>query len=82
MLHKFHHFTFITLIKPFHHVRYINKYKKRLKMPLANSNCNGKIWIFTNQDIGTTVVKDTEQKLTLSMKHQIHPRAFMYNCLC
>uniref|UniRef100_A0A0V0I5C8 Putative ovule protein n=1 Tax=Solanum chacoense TaxID=4108 RepID=A0A0V0I5C8_SOLCH len=39
-------------------------------MPLATSNCNGKIWYFTNHDFTTTVIKDTEQQLTLQLHHQ------------
>lgn len=45
-------------------------------MPLATSNCNGKIWVFTNNEYDITVVRDTEQQLTLNMKHQIMPCNF------
>lgn len=60
MLHNFHKFTFIGLLEPLQNSRHIEKYKRRLRMPLATSNCNGKICFFTNYDFTTTVVKDSE----------------------
>ncbi|KAG5616344.1 hypothetical protein H5410_016168 [Solanum commersonii] len=72
MLHNFHKFTFIGLLEPFQNCRRINKYRRRLRMPLATSNCNGKTWFFTNRDFTTTVIKDTEQQLTLQLHHHIY----------
>ncbi|KAG5575266.1 hypothetical protein H5410_055400 [Solanum commersonii] len=70
MLHSFHKFTFIGLLEPFQNSRHINKYRRRLRMPLATSNCNGKIWFFTTRDFTTTVIKNTKQQLTLQLHHQ------------
>ncbi|KAH0679123.1 hypothetical protein KY284_020208 [Solanum tuberosum] len=38
-------------------------------MQVVKANCNGKIWCFVNSDFDITVVKDTEQQLTLCLKH-------------
>ncbi|KAG5595366.1 hypothetical protein H5410_036598 [Solanum commersonii] len=65
MLHNFHKFYFIGLVEPFQHVRQINKYIRRLRMPLVKQNCNGKIWVIINSDFDVTVVRDTKQQLTL-----------------
>lgn len=70
MLHNYHKFTFIGLLEPFQHINEINKYKRRLKMKLALSNCNGKIWLFINHDIITYVLKDTDQQLTVQLQDQ------------
>lgn len=43
MLHKFHKISFIGLMEPFQNLRQINKYKRRLHMEKAKTNCNGKI---------------------------------------
>jgi len=68
MLHKFHNFTSVALLEPFQQARHLNKYRRRLKMPIAVSNCNGKIWLFINHDIDMNVVKDEEQQITVELK--------------
>lgn len=60
MLHNYHKFAFVALLEPFQHVRFINRYRRRLKMPKAMHNCNGKIWIFTNHGFDVTVVSDSQ----------------------
>ena len=65
MLHKYHKFSFIALMEPFQDSRFIKKYRRRLRMPLATSNYNGKIWIFINHDFDIIVISNTEQQLTL-----------------
>jgi len=69
MLHKFHNFLFIGLMEPFQDSRHINKYRRRLRMSNATTNCNGKIWFFTNHDVDFTIIKDTDQQLTMKLKH-------------
>lgn len=56
MLHRFHKITFIDLMELFQLARHINKYKRRVKMNLAISNCNDKIWLFTNHNVIATVL--------------------------
>lgn len=70
MLHNHHRFAFIALLEPFQHVRYINRYRRRLKMPRAIHNCNGKIWFFANHGFDATVMSNTDQQLTVLMKNQ------------
>lgn len=39
-------------------------------MHQAIANCNGKIWLFTNHNLGVTVIRDTEQQLTVKVDNQ------------
>ena len=45
-------------------------------MLLATSKCNGKIWVFKNQEYDIAVIRDTKQQITLNMKHQTMPYNF------
>ncbi|XP_060190703.1 uncharacterized protein LOC132619963 [Lycium barbarum] len=45
--------------------RYIQRYRNRLAMANAFSNCSGKIWCFVNINIDVEVISDTVQQLTL-----------------
>ncbi|XP_015169587.1 uncharacterized protein [Solanum tuberosum] len=45
-------------------------------MPFVTSNCNGKIWVFTNHDFDIIVVSNTDQQLTLNLKHQTQQHNF------
>lgn len=42
MLHNHHKFTFVALLEHFHAVTHINKYKRRLRMPMVTHNNNEK----------------------------------------
>lgn len=64
MLHNFHKFALVALLEPFQPVTCINRYKRRLRMPMVTHNINGKIWVFTNDGCDVTVVNNTEQQLT------------------
>ncbi|KAG5631789.1 hypothetical protein H5410_003506 [Solanum commersonii] len=57
-------------MEPFRSVRSINKYRRRLRMPMVTHNINGKIWVFTNRGYDVTIVKNTEQQLTVLMLDQ------------
>lgn len=70
MLHNFLKFAFVALMEPFQHVRTINRYKERLKMPHACHNVNGKIWVFTNHGYDTSVISNSEQQITIKMQDQ------------
>lgn len=39
-------------------------------MPLATHNCNGKIWVFTNQGFDLTVMSNTNQQITFMLHDQ------------
>lgn len=70
MLHNFHKFAFVALLEPFQPVRCINRYRRRLRMPVVNHNSNGKIWVFTNHGYEVTVVSNTDQQLTVLLLDQ------------
>ncbi|KAG5601718.1 hypothetical protein H5410_033088, partial [Solanum commersonii] len=61
MLHNVHKFSFIALLEPFQDNRHINKYRRRLRMPFATSNCKK---------------YSTDQQLTLNLKHQTQQHTF------
>ncbi|KAK4364434.1 hypothetical protein RND71_015792 [Anisodus tanguticus] len=51
MLHRHHKFFLIAMMEHFQHVSKLHQYKRRIHIPYANSNCNGKIWFFVNENI-------------------------------
>ncbi|KAF3621253.1 hypothetical protein FXO38_31909 [Capsicum annuum] len=53
--------------EPFQHAHKIEKYRRRLGMPTALSNINGKIWAFMDENWEVTVLMDTEQQLSLKL---------------
>ncbi|XP_060170609.1 uncharacterized protein LOC132601546 [Lycium barbarum] len=55
-------------MEPFQHQRQIQKYRRRLGMPYANSNCNGKIWFFVQHNVDVKVLLDTEQSITVKLQ--------------
>ncbi|XP_060211843.1 uncharacterized protein LOC132639414 [Lycium barbarum] len=57
-------------MEPFQHQRQIHKYRRRLGMPYANSNCNGKIWFFVEHNVDVKVLLDTEQSFTVKLQFQ------------
>ncbi|XP_060181254.1 uncharacterized protein LOC132610870 [Lycium barbarum] len=64
MLHRDHKFFLVALMEPFQHQRQIQKYRRKLGMPNANFNCNGKIWFFVQDKVDVEVLLDTEQSIT------------------
>ncbi|XP_060182302.1 uncharacterized protein LOC132611967 [Lycium barbarum] len=48
----------------FQHVSKIQHYKRRIGMPYANSNCNGKTWFFVNENVDVEILQDTTQQIT------------------
>lgn len=76
MLHYHHKFAFVALLEPFQAVRHINKYRRRLKMPLGTHNNNGKIWLFTNHGFDVSVVSNSDQQLTVLMKNHFTALSF------
>ncbi|XP_059306421.1 uncharacterized protein LOC132057846 [Lycium ferocissimum] len=70
MLNKHHKFFLVPLREPFQHQRQIQKYRRRLGMPYANFNCNGKIWFFVQDNVYVEVLLDTEQSITVKLKFQ------------
>lgn len=71
MLHNFRKFDFVTLVEPFQHLRYINKYSKRLKMQRVVYNKNEKIWVFINHGFDLSVMSSSDQQLTLLLQNQV-----------
>ncbi|XP_060177939.1 uncharacterized protein LOC132607879 [Lycium barbarum] len=57
-------------MEPFQHHTQIQNYRRRLGMPYANFNCNGKIWCFVQHNIDVEVLLDTEQSNTVKLKFQ------------
>ncbi|XP_060202481.1 uncharacterized protein LOC132630915 [Lycium barbarum] len=70
MLNKHHKFFLIALMEPFQHQRQIQQYRRKLGMPYANSNCNGKIWFFVQHNVEVEVLLDTEQSITVKLNFQ------------
>lgn len=70
MLHNFYTFGFLALLEPFLHVRTINRYRRRLKMPFVTHNSNRKVQVFTNHVFDTTIVSNTDQQLIVKMVNQ------------
>ncbi|XP_060190609.1 uncharacterized protein LOC132619859 [Lycium barbarum] len=50
--------------------RQIQNYRRKLRMPYANSNCNGKIWFFVQDNVDVEVLLDTEQYITVKLQFQ------------
>jgi len=67
MLHRHHKFLMIALMKPLQSTKQLQRYKRRIAMPYANYNTNGKIWVFVNHHIQVGVVADSDQQLTLQL---------------
>jgi len=61
MLHKFHKFSILALMKPFQDARQIHKYKTRLGMQYANYNQMGRYECF---------ISDSYQQLPLQLNFQ------------
>ncbi|XP_060183224.1 uncharacterized protein LOC132613196 [Lycium barbarum] len=57
-------------MEPFQHQNQIQKYRRKLGMPYANSNCNGKIWFFVQDNIDVEVLLDIEQAITVKLQFQ------------
>jgi len=76
LLNKAHKFIFIALMEPFQNVRHINKYRRRLGMPFAKANCNGKIWLFVNEGYQVDIIDDSAQQLTLKIHDSNLNKAF------
>ncbi|XP_060200195.1 uncharacterized protein LOC132628431 [Lycium barbarum] len=57
-------------MEPFQHQGQIQKYRRKLGMPYANSNCNGKIWFFVQHNVNVEVLLDTEQSITVKLQFQ------------
>ncbi|XP_060216608.1 uncharacterized protein LOC132644074 [Lycium barbarum] len=57
-------------MEPFQHQRQIQQYRRKLGMPYANSNCNGKIWFFVQHNVDVEVLFDTEKSITVKLKFQ------------
>ncbi|XP_060194894.1 uncharacterized protein LOC132624080 [Lycium barbarum] len=70
MLNKHYKFFLIALMEPFQHQRQIQQYRRKLGMPYANSNCNGKIWFFVQHNVDVEVLLDTEQSITVKLNFQ------------
>ncbi|XP_060210656.1 uncharacterized protein LOC132637608 [Lycium barbarum] len=68
MLNKHHKFFLVALMEPYQHQRQIHKYRRRLGMPYANSNCNGKIWLFVQHNVDVEVLLDTKQSITVKLQ--------------
>lgn len=45
-------------------------------MHLATTNSNGKIWLFTYHDIEATIIRDTDQQLTVKLVNQTLAQSF------
>ncbi|XP_060200519.1 uncharacterized protein LOC132628770 [Lycium barbarum] len=54
-------------MEPFQHVSKIQQYKRRIGMPYAKSNCNGKIWFFVNDNVDVEILQDTAQQITIKL---------------
>ncbi|XP_060183615.1 uncharacterized protein LOC132613564 [Lycium barbarum] len=54
-------------MEPFQHVRQVHQYRRRLGMPYANFNCNGRIWFFVNDNIDVEIIDNTEQQTTIKL---------------
>ncbi|XP_060210626.1 uncharacterized protein LOC132637573 [Lycium barbarum] len=50
--------------------RQIQKYRRKLGMPYAGSNCNGKIWFFVQHNVDVEILLDTEQSITVKLQFQ------------
>ncbi|XP_059288975.1 uncharacterized protein LOC132042454 [Lycium ferocissimum] len=50
--------------------RQIQKYRRKLGMPYANFNCNGKIWFFVQEKVDVEVLLDTKQSITVKLFFQ------------
>lgn len=57
MLHNFHKFAFVALLEPFQSVRSLNRYRRRLRMPMVTHNISGNIRVFDNHGYDVAVVK-------------------------
>ncbi|XP_059313352.1 uncharacterized protein LOC132064401 [Lycium ferocissimum] len=57
-------------MEPFQHVSKIQQYRRRIGMPYANSNCNGKIWFFVNENVDVEILQDTTQQITVKLYFQ------------
>jgi len=76
MLNKAHKFNFIALMEPFQNASVINKYRRRLGMPFAKSNFNGKIWIFVKEGYQVDINLDAEQHITIKVQDTILNKDF------
>ncbi|XP_060182904.1 uncharacterized protein LOC132612840 [Lycium barbarum] len=57
-------------MEPFQNAKKIHQYRRRIGIPYANSNCNGKIWFFVNYNIDVEILEDTSQQVTLKLFFQ------------
>ncbi|KAK4737677.1 hypothetical protein R3W88_001374 [Solanum pinnatisectum] len=76
MLHNHHKFAFVALFEPFQEVRHINKYRRRLRMPLGIHNSNGKIWLYINHGFDVSVMSNLDQQLTVLINNQYNALNF------
>ncbi|XP_060177821.1 uncharacterized protein LOC132607756 [Lycium barbarum] len=57
-------------MEPFQNANKIHQYRRRIGMPYANSNCNGKICFFVNDNIDMEILEDTAHQVTLKLHFQ------------
>ncbi|XP_060177905.1 uncharacterized protein LOC132607846 [Lycium barbarum] len=57
-------------MEPFQHQRQIQKYRRKLGMPYAGSNCNEKIWFFVQHNVDVEILLATEQSITVKLQFQ------------
>ncbi|KAH0653162.1 hypothetical protein KY290_031451 [Solanum tuberosum] len=69
-------------MEPFQNARDINKYRRRLGMPFAKANCNGKIWLFVKEGYQVDIIDDSFQQLTLKIHDSNMNKAFYATTVC
>lgn len=64
-----HHLSIIAILEHFADNVNAQDFKIQLTMGNVVCNCNGKIWLFQNNDIDFCVIDEDEQQITLDLKH-------------
>lgn len=61
-------FYFIVLMEPFQGGQHIEEYRSRLGMKHAVLNVSGKIWVFIEENVEFSILKDEDQDQELTLK--------------
>lgn len=69
-MQKRHQFSFIGVLELFQDNTTIEEYKNRLGMKYAAANHAEKIWVFMEDVVECTVLKDEEQQLIVELVNQ------------